>query len=473
MGNRSARVRLSSIALLATLLPYTVSAATITVTSLANAGPGTLRSAIATAAANDTVDFSPGLTGRIDLLSTLTVAQSLVIRGNPGIVLDGGDAVRVLLVSQGVELSLSDLTIRRGFAGTEDGGGILNRGRLVVRNCIIEDNHAARGGALFAAGPYAISHSQLNGNSGTGSGGAIFDDSSSASTISDSKIRDNVTGGNGGGINHNSNSALTITRTEISGNQSVNTGTPLGGGIVSTNSPLTIRFSSITSNKAHFGGGLLAQAGSTSTLVRIEETLIAGNTAVSDGGGVFAFGSTVEFRNTTIANNIAALSSGGGMSIQNSSTSQAKVTLAHSTTAFNRASNVGAGVTLISGALVLQASLIADNAAPTNPDLQASFSSRGFNLIRTRGTSTGYVASDLANGTDPLLSGLAFQGGATLTAAIASGSPAAAAVSSSICENTVIDQRGYARPSDNCSIGAFDRAGIAPPAVLFADDFEG
>lgn len=453
-------------------LSSAVSAATLTVTSLSDSGPGSLRTAIQTAAAGDVIEFAPGTSGRIDLQSTLTITRDLTIRGNPGVVLDGGGAVRVLNLSASATVELSRLTIRRGFAAGGNGGGILSAARLTLRDCVIENNQATLGGGLFAAGPYWMINSTVDNNSAIGPGGGIYDNATAASGIRDSQIRGNVSNVDGGGIYHDSRSPLSIERSTISGNQSATTVPRQGGGIFSINSPLSIRFSTITSNKAHFGGGVMLRSINASALVTIDETVVAGNTAVSDGGGLFVFGGTAELRNVTLANNLAAAGTGGGLAMQDTNTDPAKATFIHSTIAFNRSNASGGGMVVISGGLVLHASLISDNIAATNPDLQGVFVSRGFNLVRNRGTSSGYLGNDLANGTDPLLNELAFGGGPTLTAALRSGSPAATAVNALICETSAIDQRGYTRPDRNCSIGAFDFNGVAPPAVLFKDGFQ-
>ena len=54
------------------------------------------------------------------------------------------------------------------------------------------------------------------------------------------------------------------------------------------------------------------------------------------------------------------------------------------------------------------AASVANNAAPANSDVLGAFTSLGYNLVQTRGTSTGYVATDLANGANPSLAPLQF-----------------------------------------------------------------
>src|SRR5689334_2805450 len=175
------------VASLALALGTSAHAATITVDSLADMGmPGTcvLRDAITAAntmtatngcaagTGNDTIQFS--VTGTIALMSKLPQVTDSVLTINgpasPGITIDGGGKVQVMVVASGATLNLNDLTITGGFVGgdTPDGGGIKNDGTLTITNSTFSGNLAsgsfASGGGIFNQGTLTLINSTISGN---------------------------------------------------------------------------------------------------------------------------------------------------------------------------------------------------------------------------------------------------------------------------------------------------------------------
>ncbi len=449
-------------------------AADVVVSSLDDSGAGTLRNAIAGALAGDRIVFAPGLAGTISLNSTLTISRDLIIEGNGNIELDGRDTSRVLTITGG-QVDLRRLVVRNGFA--TDGGGISSVGTLLMSKCEVRDNHASqRGGGLFiGAGSYSLVDTTIADNFATNEGGGIEDLGTAPSTITRGRIVNNITSGAGAGIRHVSGQELTVDHSTISGNTAATTGIATGGGIATQGSTLNINYTTVSGNKAHFAGGIYVANLGASTKLNLVGSTVTGNTAISDGGGLFVFGAGATLTNSTIANNFADTGTGGGLSLQNSSAGTATVIVINNTIAFNRSSANGGGITAISGSLNLKNTLIAGNISGTNADIQAAFVSEGFNLVQTRGTSSGYVASDLANGTAPQLATLGFNGGPTLTLLPAAGSPAINAIPSSNCSGITLDQRGYTRPANQCDIGAVEVGAAAPvPPVdpVFGDGFE-
>jgi hypothetical protein len=93
------------------------------VTNLADAGPGSLRDAIATTPAGGTVDFEPFLTGGIITLTsgTLDLTKDLTI--SPGaltglITVSGNHTFQVFNIAPSVTVTLSGLTIVDGVPST-------------------------------------------------------------------------------------------------------------------------------------------------------------------------------------------------------------------------------------------------------------------------------------------------------------------------------------------------------------------
>lgn len=449
-------------------------AADLVVSSLGDSGAGSLREAIGAALPGDRIVFAPGLAGTIALNSTLTISRNLIIQGNGEIVLDGRDASRVITITAG-QVELHRLVVQNGSA--TDGGGIAITGTLLLNGCEVRNNRAtARGGGLFiGAGSYSLVDTTIADNFATNEGGGIEDLGTAPSTITRTRIVNNTTTGAGAGIRHVSGQTLTINHSTLSGNTAATTGAVTGGGIASQSATLNINYSTISGNKSHFAGGIYVANLGTPTTLNLVGSTVTGNTAVSDGGGLFVFGATATLTNSTIVNNLAGAGTGGGLSMQNSSSGTATVTSINNTIAFNRSGANGGGITTISGVLTLKNTLIASNISGTNADIQSAFASQGFNLVQTRGTSSGYVASDLANGTAPILATLGFNGGPTLTALPMPGSPAINAISTAGCTGIALDQRGYVRPANQCDIGALEVGALPPvPPVdpVFLDGFE-
>jgi predicted outer membrane repeat protein len=233
---------------------------TLTVTTAADSGVGSLRAEIAASKLNDTIVFNPSLNGQtITLTSELMIQHSLTIAGpGPGnLTISGNFASRVFEVAQkqtnGTKVTLSGLTINDGVAHDHLGGGAIeNWGVLTVSNCTLTGNSApgASGGAIFNGGfsTMTVSGCTLSGNSAS-RGGAI--DTKNAATVIGCTISGN-TAAMGGGIS-NGVSTLTVDHCTVSGNVA----TSAGGGIYTdVYGTVTVKnYSSITGNTAPLGYG--------------------------------------------------------------------------------------------------------------------------------------------------------------------------------------------------------------------------
>ena len=103
-----------------------------------------------------------------------------------------------------------------------------------------------------------------------------------------------------------------IENTTISGNEVSGDGGGIDVDGVYGDGDLTIRSSTISDNRAFYGGGIQVENVDGNTL--IENTTISGNEAAYDGGGVY-FGylyddQTATIRNSTIVDNVAAIDPG-------------------------------------------------------------------------------------------------------------------------------------------------------------------
>ena len=140
------------------------SAATITVTSVNDSGPGSLRAAVAGAAPGDTINFSLPSPSTITLTGgAITINKALTIAG-PGagrLAIDGDGHPRVFVVS-GAVVAISGVTIQNGNADLSSGvsgGGIYNGsdGTLTITSSTITGNQSANsGGGIFNSGALTL-----------------------------------------------------------------------------------------------------------------------------------------------------------------------------------------------------------------------------------------------------------------------------------------------------------------------------
>ena len=209
--------------------------ATFTVSSLDDAGLGTLRDAIAQANADpaaDVIAFAPGLTGTIALGSALPDLATPIDVEGPGASsltvarssADGTPGFRVFTIDPGAVVTIAGLTIRGG-GGVAEGGGVRSGGTLTVLDSAIVDNEATgAGGGLY--------------NAADGGSAKVW-----RSTISGNRA------GRGGGI-ANDGTFLLVNST-VSGN----TATAAGGGGIADSGPLSLLATTVAANTSEAVGG--------------------------------------------------------------------------------------------------------------------------------------------------------------------------------------------------------------------------
>jgi hypothetical protein len=227
---------------------------------------------------------------------------------------------RHLAVSDTGELTLQDVTLSGGSPITRrlsrNGGAILNHGTLLIQNSTISGNTVSGavsgGGGVSNFGTLTIENSTISGNSAGSFGGGISN--FGTVTIENSIISDNHAGGIGGGI--------------------FNEGA------------LAVVGSTISDNSARQGGGAFNNWFYFPATLSITNSIISGNEATDDGGGIFNRGSGCFFY----------CYFGGDLSLVDSTITQ------------NQAGDCGGGL-FNEGTLSMTNSVISNNQAPVGPDI--------------------------------------------------------------------------------------------------------
>jgi hypothetical protein len=255
-------------------------------------------------------------------------------------------------------------------------------------------------------------------------------------TIKDMTIKHGNVAGDGGGI-WNGNS-LTLQNCAIVDNRT--TGSDDDGGGIYTKGTTTIQNCTISGNQANTsdgssGGGGIYISNTNQPTVTITNSTISGNSTGSYGGGIdlrggSGYNTTLSLTNVTITNNVSP-NNGGGI--------------------------------LRWGIMNLKNTIIAGNTAPSGPDVFANSggttNSSGYNIIGNSSSSGFSSGSPNSNndyvGVDPLLNGLADNGGATQTHSLQSSSPAVNNGTDSGSDVPLTDQR-YESREGTSDIGAYE-----------------
>jgi hypothetical protein len=457
VAGRAAFASGAALSLGAALAGQPAQAATFLVSNLNDAGPGSLRQAVADAEAAtgpDVVQFQAGLTGTITLTTgEIGIQDSVDIQG-PGtsvISVSGNDASRIFYLynssTPAPSVSISGLTLTHGNAGKNEGGAISDHGEsLTLDDVAVTSSNANRGGGVFlgtgdggGAFSLTIQNSVLSGNT-AGSGGAVYVEYASGPVlIQHTQITGNNATNDGGGASFYAPSAdVTIDQSTISGN----TAGTLGGGIYLRHSyggTFTIQNSTVSGNNAMDGAGIYLY--SLDNPVVIENSTISGNTATGEGGGLFLYhtNSTVDVRHSTIAANSAA--------------------------------NAGGGIYLQQDSINLDQTIVADNTVGGSAgdlDGGGTFNAR-YSLIEAPGSASVNDQGGNVLNQDPQLGPLANNGGPTQTQLPAATSPAVNAGDPAFTPPPATDQRGAGFPrvaEARIDIGAVERQAAVPIATV-------
>lgn len=440
----------------------------------------------------------------ITATKTITAPTPTVIDGGGLVTLDGQDAVRLFYLDYQRQMTLQNITLRRGRV-TDRGAAVRSHFHefgtpaLTADNVTFEDNvttdmgNDVGGGALFLQGGVStITNSRFLRNRG-GNGGAIgFLGSDTAGvahnalTILDTTFADNATqprnganqGGAGGAIyvDGSGDGEVHLERCAFRNNTAAGFGGAVHGYFYGAPQTLLIDRCTFLENVASGGnaGAVYHQAG----ILTITQSLFAGNRCFEQGGALWVYdprGATVT--NSTFTGNRAigaiapaGYASGGGLVIYPSGPN---VTLAHLTVAGNHADWTAGGIGTgnqfgPSSWVTLRASIVANNTASNggNP----------WNIGKNCGTDSGmmtnggdvieYPQRNLSAFNDyncvaapaiaePRLGPLANHGGTVATVSLLPGSPAIDAAFAGCA--SAVDGRGAARPAGvRCDVGSFE-----------------
>jgi len=214
---------------------------------------------------DNSIIIPKGVTIRLN--ATILIDREITIEGEENAVIEGNNKIRLFYVLPKGTLTLNNLIIANGKAEEEDeggfGGAITNIGWLYINDCVLKNNNAKYGGAIFngqkeePGGFMVIGNTVFTGNSSKIGGGAIM-----------------IVSGNN--------------LVSIDGSSFENNSSHMGGAIYSMSSLPCISKSSFDGNKAMDGGAIYNSNG----IVLLEglsneKSLFKNNQADNCGGAIY------------------------------------------------------------------------------------------------------------------------------------------------------------------------------------------
>jgi len=358
---------------------YRGTLATVTVTNNNDSGPGSLRDAIASAAAGDIITFAPDLASQTITITSgqldISVGKNITIDGAaaPGLTISGNNASRAFFVNANVATATT----------------------FAVKNLIITNGKTTdRGGAIGTTDEVnlTVDNVQFNNNVADRGGGAIFGNFNNTLTVTNSKFNGNVaTAANdergAGAIGFLSFKTFTVTNSDFTNNKGIN-----GGAINSLQGKLTIDNSRFTGNDTTaatlgsgqpndflrgFGGALYTDRASNpseaSGTIKITKSVFQDNKGRGEGGAAYLFTGTqdsVSIADSTFQNNeILPLPGGndgiGGGLVQANNGANQGFTISNTTFADNKAPGQGGGIWVMDAPTTITNSTFSGNQVTT------------------------------------------------------------------------------------------------------------
>jgi predicted outer membrane repeat protein len=316
-----------------------------------------------------------------------------------GVTVSGGSSTRVFQVDSGVTATMTNLDVTNGSLASGNGAGINNNGTLTLNNCGINNNatRSGSGGGIENTGSLTLNQDAVSSCTVSGDGGAVNNESTGTLSAQDTFFLNDTAQDNGGAIRDVG--AASVTACTFSGNQS--TGVNSGDGDAGKG----------------FGAALFTTSSST---LAVTDCTFVGNTAAGSGGAIEAQG-PVTVESSTFTLNTAGIAGGA---IDNYAGQYA----------------VKVGDSILSG----------DHSGA--PEFCNAVTSLGHNLVSNTANSTGWTSSDFQN-MSPTLGPLGDYGGPTESVPLLPGSKGIG--QGTLISGITTDQRGFALPSTNPDIGAF------------------
>lgn len=345
--------------------------------------------------------------GDLDIRSDIRI----IGEGVQNTVIDANGQDRIFDVFPSARLDAAGMTLKNGLLSVGDGSagaGVQNRGTANLADVVITDGRTGwTGGGVTNHSVMSMQNVVIRNGRARSAAGV---ENLGSLAIEGAAILSNTADTSAGGISNSGN--LTMSRATVAGNLA-----GLG------------RFTQ------GLGGGIVSSGSAALTNVTISgNTSGAGFSALgSNGGGYAVTGGLTDWINVTVSSNVGQNGLGTSLSHQ---------------------VHVSGGATLRVGNSVV---------GPTSPDrscqILGTVTSLGFNI--DAGATCGFVDATDRMSTNPMLAGLADNGGTTLTHLPQSGSPAIDGGFNPNC--AALDQRGFLRPVDGdsnasvvCDIGAVE-----------------
>lgn len=277
-------------------------------------------------------------------------------------------------------------------SAANEGGGLWNSasGSMIVRVTQIHGNTASGdpldaggGGVHNDGGVLAMSVVTIDGNSAdglAGSGGGVLNVSGGTVTIANSTISNNSAQRAGGGVEANG-ANTTLWNTDLLGN-TTGAAPGNGGGLHLTGTAdIHVVGGEVSGNTAASeGGGLWNSAGGTMFVrnTTLNDNTASGALADNGGGALFNDGGTLTVRNASMDGNAADGAAGSGGAILNDG---GTLSVALSTLSSNTASRAGGAIEAVAGSTTLFRSMLFSNETGPAPGNGGAFHVTGAGLV--------------------------------------------------------------------------------------------